>query len=213
MSERRDVGTHSRRAVLGAAAALGVIVPTAPAALAADRAGAAHGTQAFPDTGPEPRAESRELWGASMSGQTTGVRGNGRTGVAGEGTHTGVIGDGFVGIRGSTSIVDDDQRGVGVWAEAVAPGSTALRADGASEFNGVTRFARSGVALVRRGNASVIVSGVPLTRETTILATLQSRADGVMLHAIETDVVAGSFTIFLTAAPPRDLQAAWIALG
>jgi len=153
------------------------------------------------------------VWGTSRSGHGAGVRGNGRWGVIGEGTHTGVTGGGFVGVRGKASIVQDDERGVGVWAEADTPGSTALRADGPSEFNGVTKFARSGVVSIPRGSASVTVPGVSLTAETAILATLQDRVTGLYLHAVETDATQGSFTVFLSKAPGREVRIGWFALG
>jgi hypothetical protein len=156
---------------------------------------------------------SSELWGTSASGHGAGVRGNGRWGVIGEGTHTGVNGAGFVGVRGASSIVHGGEAGVGVWAQAAIPGSTALRADGPSEFNGVTTFSRSGVVTARRGSARVTVSGVRLTSGTAILATLQNHVAGLVLHAVETDPAAGSFTIFLSTAPDRDVRIGWFALG
>jgi hypothetical protein len=224
---------HSRRFILGAAA-VGMLAPAAPAVLAA-RAGerqpdGARPAGAGPDqaatgpaaagpaadgaaaTGPAARG-SGDVWGTSASGHGAGVRGNGRWGVIGEGTHTGVSGAGFVGVRGSTSIVHGDEAGVGVWAQAAIPGSTALRADGPSEFNGVTTFSRSGVVTVGRGSRQLTVSGVPLTADTAILATLQNRVTGLFLHAVETDVAKGSFTIFLSTAPDRDVRIGWFALG
>jgi hypothetical protein len=208
--DRGNAHRHSRRAVLGAAATLGVLAPAAPAALAAgiSERRAAAGPDAVP--GPE---DPGDVWGTSASGHGAGVRGNGRWGVVGEGTHSGVTGDGFVGVRGTTSIVDGDERGAGVWAQAVAPGSTALRADGPSEFNGVTTFSRSGVARIRRGSASVPVTGVSLTADSAILATLQDREPGVYLHAVEIDAAAGAFRVFLTAAAPREMLVGWFALG
>jgi hypothetical protein len=226
--DRGDAHRHSRRAVLGAAATLGVLAPAAPAALAAGIGGrravrppAGQPTAAGQHTdgsvagqGAVPGEEDpSEVWGTSASGRGAGVRGNGRWGVVGEGTHSGVTGDGFVGVRGTTSIVDGDERGTGVWAQAAAPGSTALRADGPSEFNGVTTFSRSGVARIRRGSASLPVTGVSLTADSAILATLQDREPGVYLHAVEIDAAAGAFTVFLTAAAPRDMLVGWFALG
>jgi hypothetical protein len=210
---------------------VGMLAPAAPAVLAAPAILGARAGERRPD-GPVRPAEagteraasapaaaapaalgSGDLWGTSASGHGAGIRGNGRWGVIGEGTHTGVSGAGFVGVRGSTSIVHGDEAGVGVWAHAAIPGSTALRADGPSEFNGVTSFSRSGVASVPRGSASITVPGVALTPGTAILATLQDRVDGVFLHAVETDVAQGSFTIFLNTAPDRDLRIGWFALG
>lgn len=237
MADNHGAGRHdaasrpTRRAVLGAAAAVGVLAPAAPVALAAAAGqrhpasppgppgvgagtGAGHQEAGPPPAGPPAAAAgTSEVWGASRSGHGAGVRGNGRLGVIGEGTHTGVSGAGFVGVLGSTSIVRGDQRGVGIWAEAMMPGSTALRADGPSEFNGVTTFSRSGVVSVRRGSASVTVPGVSLTAGTAILATLQDRVDGLYLHAVETNAAAGSFTIFLSRAPGRDVRIGWFALG
>jgi hypothetical protein len=222
---------HSRRGVLGAAAALGMVASGGAVALAGTagttgpdrRTGS--GPAAGPDgSGPMSSAATRvqdpaEVWGVSSSGQHTGVRGSGRWGVLGEGTHTGVAGDGFIGIRGTTSGIDGDEPGVGVWAQAETPGSVALRADGASEFNGrtdfsgVTTFARSGVVAVRSGSSSVTKTGVALAADTVILATLQSRVDDVFVHAVETDPATGSFTIHLTAAPEVDVPIGWLALN
>jgi hypothetical protein len=218
----------SRRAVLGAAAAAGVLAPAAPVVLAGtaaqagerqpDRvarpagAGAEQNANAPAAAVPVPRTDS-EVWGTSPSGHGAGVRGNGRAGVIGEGTHTGVSGAGFIGVRGTASIVQGDEAGVGVWAQAALPGSTALRADGLSEFNGVTAFSRSGVVTARRGSEHVTVSGVSLSGDTAILATLQNRLGGLFLHAVETDVAKGQFTIFLSAAPDRDVRIGWFALG
>jgi len=139
--------------------------------------------------------------------------------VVGEGTHTGVAGDGFIGVRGTTSSVQGQQQGVGVWAQAETPGSLALRADGPARFNGqaeftgITAFSRSGVVTVRSGSKSVTTAGVALVPGTVILATLQRRVDQVYLHAVETDPAAGSFTISLTAAPHVDVPIGWFALG
>ena len=229
MAESHDIESHdnahghTRRAILGAAAAVGMLAPAALAARTGERqpgrpARPAEGATGAERAGGRPTAaagaaDTGEVWGTSRSGHGAGVRGNGRWGVIGEGTHTGVTADGFVGVRGATSIVQGDQRGVGIWAEAVTPGSTALRADGPSEFNGITTFSRSGVVSVRRGSPSVTVSGVPLTAGTAILATLQNRVNGLYLHAAETDVAKGSFTIFLSTAPDRDVRIGWFALG
>jgi hypothetical protein len=230
MAENRDIDNHgnarrhTRRAILGAAAAVGALVPAAPALAATARkaehrpagrgtgAGKASGTAATAP-GAGSRAATKEVWGTSGTGRAAGVRGNGRWGVIGEGTDTGVTGAGFVGVRGSSTIVRGDERGVGVWAHAVTPGSTALRADGPSEFNGITTFSRSGVVSIRRGSKSVTVPGVALTTDTAILATLQNRVHGLYLHAVETDAAKNSFTIFLSAAPDRDVKVGWFALG
>jgi hypothetical protein len=230
MAEEHDIeGTgsghrHSRRVILGAAAAIGVLAPTGlavraggshPEAVSSRAAGdagrtteAAAGASAAPAVRPPG-----EIWGTSGSGHGAGLRGNGRSGVIGEGTHTGVSGAGFIGVRGTASIIQGDDAGVGVWAQAALPGSTALRADGPSDFNGVTTFSRSGVAAVRPGSDRVTVSGVQLTADTAILATLQSHVTGVFLHAVETDAASGAFTIFLNTAPDRDLRIGWFALG
>jgi len=232
IAENHDVESHNnahrhtRRAILGAAATVGMLVPAAPALAARDSerpparpalAGAgAEQVDARPAvsaTAARATADDPEVWGTSSSGRGAGVRGNGRWGVIGEGTHTGVAGGGFVGVRGKASIVQGGERGVGVWAEADIPGSTALRADGPSEFNGVTKFARSGVVSIPRGSASATVPGVSLTTDTAILATLQDRVAGLYLHAVETDAAQGSFTVFLSKAPGREVRIGWFALG
>ena len=225
IESRNNAHRHTRRAILGVAATVGMLVPAAPA-LAARNSGRRPARPALADAGAEQvaarpapatavraAADGPEVWGTSRSGHGAGVRGNGRLGVIGEGTHTGVTGGGFVGVRGKASIVQGDERGVGVWAEADTPGSTALRADGPSEFNGVTKFARSGVVSIPRGSASVTVPGVSLTAETAILATLQDRVAGLYLHAVETDAAQGSFTVFLSKAPGREVRIGWFALG
>ena len=57
------------------------------------------------------------------------------------------------------------------------------------------------------------VAGVSLTADTAILATLQDRVNGLYLHAVETDAARGSFTIFLSTAPDREVRIGWFALG
>jgi hypothetical protein len=59
----------------------------------------------------------------------------------------------------------------------------------------------------------VTKTGVALLASTVILATLQSRVDKVHIQAVETDPPAGSFTIFLTAAPDVDVPIGWLALS
>jgi hypothetical protein len=229
----RSVHWLTRRGVLGASAAVGVVAVSGPAALAATagegrperRDGAAAGAGAE-RSGREPAegtadqgssahgtGSGQELWGTSSSGEGTGVRGNGRLGVLGEGTHTGVAGDGFIGVTGTTSGIHDGQAGVGVWAQADTPAGVALRADGPAEFSGVTTFARSGVVTVPAGSASATKTEVSLSPGSVILATMQTRADNVYVHAVETDPAAGSFTIFLTAAAAADVRIGWFAIG
>jgi hypothetical protein len=228
MAENRDIDNHgsarrhTRRAILGAAAAVGALVPAAPALAATTggrpmrgpitEGGGARQPAARP-VAAAAAADTTQVWGTSRTGRAAGVRGNGRWGVIGEGTHTGVTGAGFVGVRGASTIIHGDERGVGVWAHAAVPGSTALRADGPSEFNGITTFSRSGVVSIRRGSKSVTVPGVALTTDTAILATLQNRVHGLYLHAVETDAATSSFTIFLSAAPERDVKIGWFALS
>jgi hypothetical protein len=209
---------YTRRGLLGASAALGIVAAGAPAALAVTAAehhpdrragvGQSHGAR-----GTGHAAGLEDVWGASASGQGIGVRGSGRVGVLGEGTHTGVAGDGFVGVHGTTSTIHDLQPGVGIWAQAETPGSTALQADGPSRFNGATSFSRSGVVTVRAGSTSATRTDVATAPDTVILATLQRRVPHVHLHAVETDPAAGSFTVFLTAAAPVDVPVGWFALG
>ena len=210
-----DAHRVTRRGVLGVAATLGMLTPAAPALAAGIGERPAERS-----AGPEADAGSAArtvgtaaIWGASATGEGIGVRGNGHAGVVGEGTSNGVTGEGFVGVRGTASIVQHREPGVGVLAQAVSPGSTALRAEGPSHFDGVTTFSRSGVVRIRRGSRSATVTGVQLTSATAILATLQHRVSGVHLHAVETSPDAGSFTIHLSAGTPAELTVGWLALG
>jgi hypothetical protein len=211
-----DAHRLTRRGALGAGAALGVVAAGGPAALAATAAGS-RGDQAG-DTHVSARAaaatgERQDLWGVSSTGEGTGVRGNGRLGVLGEGTHTGVAGDGYIGVRGTTSGIHDGRPGVGVWAQAETPGGVALRTDGPAEFSGATAFARSGVVTVPSGSRTVTKTEVALAPDTVILATLQTHVPGVCLHAVETDPMAGSFTVFITDRAAVDVRIGWLALG
>ena len=127
---------HTRRAILGVAATVGMLVPAAPA-LAARNSERQPARPALADAGAEQvaarpasaratraAAAGPEVWGSSRSGHGAGVRGNGRLGVIGEGTHTGVTGGGFVGVRGKASIVQGDERGVwGSGPKPIRPGA------------------------------------------------------------------------------------------
>jgi hypothetical protein len=215
-----DAHRVTRRGVLGVAATLGMLTPAAPA-LAPGLGERSAGRPAELAAGPEADAGGNAartlgtaaIWGASITSEGIGVRGNGHVGVVGEGTSYGVTGEGFVGVRGTASIVRHREPGVGVLAQALSPGSTALRAEGPSHFDGVTTFSRSGVTRIRRGSRSARVTGVPMTSATAILATLQRRVSGVHLHAVETSPDTGSFTIHLNAGTPADLTVGWLALG
>jgi hypothetical protein len=57
------------------------------------------------------------------------------------------------------------------------------------------------------------VSGVRFSDRTAILATLQNIVTGLFLHAVETDVAKGTFTIFPNTAPDRDVRIGWFTLG
>jgi hypothetical protein len=230
-NHRQPGGGFTRRGMLGASAALGA------AAIGAVPASANAGEQRRAEGPPHVVADDSAhdgasapgqrradpvdpaVWGASASGKGAGVRGSGHVGVLGEGSHTGVAGDGHVGVHGVTSIAHGQREGIGVWAQSQTPGGVALRADGPSVFNGridftgVTAFSRSGVVTVPRGRLSVTAAGVALSAHTIILATPQSRARDVHVHAVETDPAAGSFTCYLTARAPTEVRIGWIAIG
>ena len=81
------------------------------------------------------------------------------------------------------------------------------------EFGDATTFYRSGVVTVRSGRSSVTKTGLTLSEDTVVLATVQRRVPGVCVHAVEVDAAAGSFTVFLTGAPGVDVKIGWFAIG
>jgi hypothetical protein len=95
----------------------------------------------------------------------------------------------------------------GVLAQAGLPGAVALEVDGRAVFS------RSGSATVPVGSGSVTVSGVALTEDSLVLATLQQRQNRVWVQAAVPDVGAHSFTIFLNRPAPGDTVVAWFILS
>jgi hypothetical protein len=139
-------------------------------------------------------AATGDAFGVSASGNGVGVRGVGLDGVVGQ-TSTGN------GVRG----VVTDAAGVAVLAEN--PFGTALKAAGR------TVFSRSGVLSVPAGSSHVTKSGIALTAESLILATLQQNRPGVYVQAAVPDISRNSFTIHLTKAVTGRTRVAWFVVN
>lgn len=141
----------------------------------------------------------------------TGVWGDGTIGVIGRGVvdhGIGVEGDGLgeggIGVFGATSA---NSGGVGVYATAPNPGSTALQVQGSAVFSS------SGRATVPAGSDRITVTGPTVGPASTVLATVQQDKPGVAVRAAVPDPAAGSFTILLTQASTTETAVAWFVMN
>ncbi len=144
------------------------------------------------------------LVGESVSLDGYGVRGTSPyIGVNAIGGEVGVyaVSDYGAGVQALT------YDGVAVSASTAVDAGTALRVDGRAEFS------RSGKVTVAAGMSSATVTGVPLTSESLVLATLQERIHVVHVEAAVPDVENHSFTLYLNRKVPRPTTVAWFVVN
>ena len=86
---------------------------------------------------------------------------------------------------------------------------TALKVSGPSEFS------RSGMVSIASPAKSAVVSGVALTAQSLVLATLQNKLGGVMVASAVPKVPGSSFTVNLNKAPATGKTAivAWFVVN
>jgi hypothetical protein len=136
--------------------------------------------------------------GVFGTGNANGVHGKGltvvSTGVFGENTGNGT------GVLGSTIM------GTGVHAAADDEAGTALKVEGKATFT------RSGKAIVPSGSSSVTVSGVSLTAQSLVLATVQVD-NGASVNSAVPNAGGSSFTINLTKKISAATPVAWFVVN
>jgi hypothetical protein len=145
-----------------------------------------------------PFQDSNGVWGhvegagSGVYGETSGT-GNGVLGFAPTAT----------GVKGQTT------SGTGVLATAANSG-TAL------SVSGKTRFSRSGRVSIAYPAKTAVVTGVPVTGKSLVIATAQSFVSGVYVVAAVPNLggSSNSFTIYLNKAPgtsavPKAVTVAW----
>lgn len=123
------------------------------------------------------------------------------TGIYGQGTANGVEGK-SVGAAGA-----------GVLAQNTG-GGPALVAVGPSTLAGkINAPARSGKVVVPAGSATVTKTGVPLTAQSLVMATVQQNVPGIYLRAAVPNPAASSFTIYLSGNAPTATTIAWFVVN
>jgi hypothetical protein len=132
--------------------------------------------------------------------------------------HTGVHGECHIDAN-SNGVYGASNAGVGVRATSTSGiGLLAAAANTASaaalKVDGRAVFSRSGKAKVLSGHASVVVSGIPLTSSSLVLATIQgSGASGVYVRNVAVSVGSSLFTIRLSKAVAADTNVAWFIVN
>ncbi|MFF4249698.1 hypothetical protein ACFY1L_00605 [Streptomyces sp. NPDC001663] len=141
----------------------------------------------------------------------TGVWGDGSIGVIGRGlTQYGIgvegdaLGEGGIGVFGATSA---NAGGIGVYATAPNPGSTALQVRGSAVFSS------GGRVTVPAGSDRITVTGPTLGPASMVLATVQQDTPGIAVRAAVPDPAAGSFTVFLTQTSATETAVAWFVIN
>ena len=77
----------------------------------------------------------------------------------------------------------------------------------ALSVSGIAKFSRSGLALIVAGKSSATVTGVSVSAESLVLATLQNSLPGVYVEAVVPNVSGSSFKIVLSEAVPAGMKA------
>lgn len=140
-----------------------------------------------------------------------GVLGFARTGVWGDGT-IGVIGRGLtqygIGVEGDAlGATSANAGGIGVYATAPNPGSTALQVRGSAVFSS------GGHVTVPAGSDRITVTRPTLGPASMVLATVQQDKPGVAVRAAVPDPAAGSFTVFPTQTSATETAVAWFVIN
>jgi len=187
---------------------------------------------------------SGNTYGVYGSGDVAGVRGasSAGDGVAGDtsaGTSAGVFGENFGGgngvyglsistgngVQGETgsdiaSGVYGQNDGSGYGVAGRANGGVGVLADStngtALDVNGKARFSRSGLITISYPAKTAVISGLPLTNKSLVLATIQRFLAGVYVVAASPTLSgsSNSFTIYLNKAPgtssnPKSVTVGW----
>jgi hypothetical protein len=131
--------------------------------------------------------------------------------AAGSGVQGAAVAPGESGVRGTSLAA-----GSGVRGTADAAGGTGVLASSALgtalRVQGKVSLSRSGRVVVPAARATVRVSGVDLTEQSLVLATLQRGRRGVWIRAANPDPATDSVTIALNKAPGKRLSVAWFVL-
>jgi hypothetical protein len=180
----------------------------------ADATGGAIGIQATSDTGNCLHVTSDSgiaFYAASLSSGVAVLQ-SGGTGTAviitsgGDGLVVGASGDGVhasTGTAGAAALFGEGGAGVGVRAKSTT--------DNALQVEGPAAFSRSGVVIVKAGNRSAKVTGVPLTGKSLILATVQAKGSTYVKQAVP-NPVSDSFIVYVNEAPV-DTPVAWFVVN
>ena len=86
---------------------------------------------------------------------------------------------------------------------------------GTSSFSDIVNFARSGMVTIGAGTASATVTGVSLSADSFVLATIQDHIGGLSISGVVPAVAGSSFTIFLSGTVPhrKTIQVGWFVVN
>jgi hypothetical protein len=156
--------------------------------------------------------------GVRGSGAIRGVTGTTSTGSGVYGENTGSVGIGVEGRTGGTGSAVYGQataNGVGVYGvSTTGTGVSANSANGtALQVNGKAKFSRSGVIALAASAASITKTGVSLTSNSYVLATLQTNTGGLFIQGAVPNPGASSITIYFNKAAPIGARVAWFVVN
>jgi hypothetical protein len=212
----------SRRRLLGAlaggaAGAVAVDLLRPQAAGAADGANAKLGqlnqsdnptrfsiTTANPAIWAESNADDGSVVGVNTAADGYGMRATG--------AYIGM--DAIGGEIGTSSSSDYGVAVLGATYDGVAlKGTTSVPQGWALQTEGPVRFSTAGRATIPAGKDKVVLSGLPITASTMVLATPQTRRKGIYVEAVVPNTQNGTATVYLNAATPAALVIGWFVIG
>ena len=116
--------------------------------------------------------------------------------------------DGSPGVKGLNGVSGT----AGELGGAAGGGAYAPAGGIALEVSGLAAFSRTGQATVATGKQSVKVTGIPLTPQSIVFATLEAYRSGVWIAAAVLNRHTGTLTIHLNKKVSSPIGACWIVL-
>jgi hypothetical protein len=149
-------------------------------------------------------ADDGSVVGINSAADGYGVRGTGEyIGVDAIGN---VIGTSSSSDHG-TAVLAATYDGIAIQATVSVPSAWALDA------RGPVKFSSSGRTRIPAGQARVVLTGLALKPTSMVLATLQTRRNGVHVEAAVPDPVTGSATVYLSKPTPGAADLGWFVIG
>jgi hypothetical protein len=162
--------------------------------------GSVNGVEGFSQSSIASGVYGQNVSGFGVAGRATGASG---TGVMADNTAGGLA----LKVNGKSNMTGPLILG----STASVAGQAKL--NGGVAVSGKASFSRSGVVTVSSSAASVQVTGITLTSNSYVLATLQTHTTGLAIEAAVPNPGASSITIYFNKTAPLGTKVAWFVVN